>query len=68
MGRKLEQHRVRGALDRFGPPFETGGGKVLDSADHESSAHPKAPLRVKRPYVRVGASSTTSRVRHAAVG
>ncbi len=52
MVRKIEQRRVRGALDRFGPPFHSGGS-VLNRADDKSSAHPQASLEVKRSYVKV---------------
>ncbi len=71
MVRKIDQRRVRGALDRFGPPFHSGGGNVLSDADDESSAHPQAVLEVKQPYVkvrgRVDGSPTTSEVRPAHV-
>ena len=36
MVRKLERRRVRGALDRFGPPLESGSIKILDDADDEA--------------------------------
>lgn len=72
MVRKVEQRRVRGALDRFGPPFPSGGGHALNDADDESPAHPQAWLEVKRSYVRVRArvegSSTSAQVRPAHVG
>ena len=70
MVRKVEQRRVRGALDRFGPPFQSGGS-VLNDVDDESSAHPQALLKVKRSYVKIrggiDGGSTTSHVRPAPV-
>jgi len=53
MVQKTRQRRVRGALDRFGPPLQRLGGNVLDDADDKSSASPQASLEVKRSYVKV---------------
>lgn len=49
MVRKLEQRptRVRGALDRFGPPLESIGS-VLSSAKDEAAAQPQESLELKR--------------------
>jgi hypothetical protein len=47
MVRKLKQRRVRGALDRFGPPLQSSGGNVLDDAD-EASAYPQESLEVEK--------------------
>ncbi|AEV72687.1 hypothetical protein MycrhN_2089 [Mycolicibacterium rhodesiae NBB3] len=70
MVRKVEQRRVRGALDRFGPPLQ-GVGNVRNDGDGDSSARPQPALTVKRPYVKVSSgrgSSTISQVRSAAAG
>ena len=53
MVRKLEQRRVRGALDRFGPPLQSSGIKVFSDSEIETSARPKATLEVKRSYRKV---------------
>jgi hypothetical protein len=53
MVRKVEQRRVRGALDRFGPPLESGGNVLDTAADESSSPHPQASLEIKRSYIRV---------------
>ena len=50
MVRKSEQRRVRGVLDRFGPPLQSRGIKVLNDAEDEAPAHPQATLEVKRSY------------------
>jgi hypothetical protein len=69
MVRKLEQRRVRGALDRFGPPMQSGGGDVLKEADDGPSVRPRASLEVQRSYIKVRGcvdySSTTSQARSA---
>ncbi len=54
MVRKVEQRRVRGALDRFGPPLQSGGS-VPQDADDQSQVQPQAWLEVKRSYVKVHA-------------
>ena len=53
MVRKLEQRRVRGALDRFGPPSQSSGIKVLRDSEDKTPAHPQATLEVKRSYRKV---------------
>ncbi len=68
MVRKLERRRVRGALDRFGPPLESASIKILDDADDEAPAHPQTRLQVKGSYMKVTdrdvhGSLTAARVR-----
>lgn len=53
MVRKSERRRVRGALDRFGPPSQSGGSSLLNDSDYDSSVRPQASLEVKRAYIKV---------------
>lgn len=50
MVRKSQQRRVRGALDRFGPPLESGGGNILIDAKDEASAYPQEIADVEKSY------------------
>jgi hypothetical protein len=54
MVRKLQQRRVRGALDRFGPPLQSSGGNVLSDAEVEASAYPQESLEVEKSYLGQG--------------
>jgi hypothetical protein len=49
MVRKLEQRptRVRGALDRFGPPLESIGSVLNVVAKDEAAAQPQESLELK---------------------
>ena len=51
MVRKLQQRRVRGASDRFGPPLQSSGGSVLNDAEDEASAYPQESLEVEKSYL-----------------
>lgn len=66
MVRKVEQRRVRGALDRFGPPLQSSGIELFKDSEVETSAHSQATLQVKRSYRKVaqrpGGSLTASHV------
>ena len=53
MVRKIEQRRVRGALDRFGPPLESGGDVLTTAGDECFSPPPQLSLEVKRSYIKV---------------
>ncbi len=52
MVRKLEQRptRVRGALDRFGPPMGNGG-IIFNGAEDEDSAYPQLSLEFEPSYL-----------------
>lgn len=50
MVRKSQQRRVRGALDRFGPPLASSGGVVLIGAKDEASAYPQEISEVEKSY------------------
>jgi hypothetical protein len=56
MVRKIEQRRVRGALDRFGPPLQSGG-MVLNGAGDAPSAHQQGTLKVQRSYIKIRSRS-----------
>ena len=50
MVRNLEQRptRVRGALDRFGPPLDRSAGRILSGAKDDASAYPQESLGLIR--------------------
>jgi hypothetical protein len=50
MVRKMKQRRVRGALDRFGPPLQSSGGNVFDDAEDETLVYPQKSLEVEKSY------------------
>jgi hypothetical protein len=48
MVHKVKQRRVRGALDRFGPPLQSSGGNVFDDAEDETLVYPQESLEVEK--------------------
>jgi hypothetical protein len=48
MVHKVKRRRVRGALDRFGPPLQSSGGNVFDDAEDETLVYPQESLEVEK--------------------
>jgi hypothetical protein len=47
---RSQQRRVRGALDRFGPPLASSVGGVLIGPKEEPSASPQETSEVEESY------------------